>query len=76
MKVKLGFQTNIGSIVQKTRKEKNITQEQLAEYCGLSSRAIIKIEKGETDIKLSTILKLVSLLGLDLTLEDRKVTKR
>ncbi len=38
----------IGIIIKKLRKEKDITQEQLAEYLGISSRAVSQWECGKT----------------------------
>ena len=43
---KLYFIQNFGNNVAKLRKEKNIKQEALAEYVGISKNAISKIEQG------------------------------
>lgn len=39
------------STIKELRKEKNITQSQLAEACGLNVRWIQKLENGEIDIE-------------------------
>ena len=43
------------STIKELRKEKNITQSQLAEACGLNVRWIQKLENGEIDIENITL---------------------
>lgn len=62
---------NIGLYIKKLRKQKKITQVELAEYAGLSRAGIVKVESGESDIKLSTLISIVNLLGMDLVLKER-----
>ena len=62
---------NIGELLKGYRKEKKITQEELANFAGLSRVGIVKLENNESDIKLSTLIKVVSLLGFDLVLKKR-----
>jgi Predicted transcriptional regulator with C-terminal CBS domains len=45
-----------------------LTQEQLSERVGLKRSYIAKIEKGETDIQISSFVRIVEALGLKLTL--------
>lgn len=63
--------TDIGAVIKKIRKERRITQTQLADYAGLSRAGIAKIEAGSSDIKLSTLMSVMNLLGLDIQLCDR-----
>ncbi len=44
-----------GANLRKERYVKRFTQEKLAELCGLSTRAIQKIEAGELNILLTTL---------------------
>ncbi len=67
----LNEDTNIALIIKKLRKQRKITQSELADYAGLSRAGIAKIEAGESDIKLSTLISIANLLGLDLCLKDR-----
>lgn len=64
---------NIGELLKGYRKEKKITQEELANFAGLSRVGVIKLENNESDIKLSTLIKIVGLLGLDLVLKKRTI---
>jgi len=62
----------VGEILKAYRREKKITQEELANFAGLSRIGIVKIEKDEGDVKLSTLIKVVGLLGFDLVLKPRE----
>lgn len=61
----------IASIIKELRKQRKITQTELADYAGLSRAGIAKIESGASDIKLSTLISIINLLGFDLYLRDR-----
>lgn len=64
---------SMGEMLKESRLKLDLTQEELAERTGLKRSYISKIEKGETDIRLSNFLKL--LLGLELNsfnLDDLK----
>lgn len=69
--IKLENIEQIGKILKEYRKEKNITQEELANFSGLSRVGIVKLENNFPDIKLSTLIKISSLLGFDLVLKKR-----
>jgi len=57
-----------GEILRDKRKELKITQEQLAEKVGKKREYISLLEKGETDMQLSTFFNISQALGLRLTL--------
>lgn len=62
----------IGMMIQQARKEKGMTQEQLAEKVGTSKGNISKIENNAKDIRFSTIKKIIEVgLGghLDLSIK-------
>lgn len=55
-----GFETfKFGIMIQELRKEKGMTQEQLAEKCGTTKNYISKIENNSSDIRLSTLIRIV-----------------
>lgn len=64
---------NIGELLKSYRKERKITQEELANFSGLSRVGIVKLENNESDIKLSTLIKIIGLLGLDLVLKKKEI---
>ncbi len=63
----LAFRLSV--ILKETRKEANITQEQLAERTGTKKSYISRIEKGQSDIQISTYYKLIEIgLGKQLNI--------
>jgi len=51
----------IGEIIRETRKEAQMTQEQLANKTGTKKSFISRIENGHSDIQLSTLFRLIEL---------------
>lgn len=69
-----GFEAfKFGAMLQELRKEQGLTQEQLAEKCGTTKTYISRIENNASDIRLSTLIKIVKDgLGRRLTLSVNK----
>ena len=63
----------IATMIKKMRKQRKITQTKLAAYTGLSRAGIAKIEFGASDIKLSTLISIANLLGLNLFYNEELV---
>ena len=57
-----------GEVLRDKRKELKITQKQLAEKIGKKREYIALLEKGETDMQLSTFFNISQALGLRFTL--------
>ena len=74
---------SVGSTIKRLRREKNITQEQLAEYLGITSRAISQWECGRTAPDISQLPALCHifdvssdvLLGIDVEKNNEKIKK-
>jgi HTH-type transcriptional regulator / antitoxin HipB len=49
----------LGVMLQELRKEKGLTQQQLANKCGTTKTYISRIENNSSDIRLSTLLRIV-----------------
>lgn len=59
----------LGVMLKEARKEANLTQEQLAEKTGTQKSYISRIERGMSDIQLSTFHRLIEMgLGRDLNI--------
>lgn len=58
----------IGKIIQKLRKDKNLTQEELAERIDLSTNYLSKVERGLSVLNVEAFLKMADVL--DFSLED------
>lgn len=55
-----GFEAfRLGVMIQELRKENGMTQEQLAEKCGTTKTYISRIENNASDIRLSTLMRIV-----------------
>lgn len=55
-----------GLILRHYRENKNYTREILAEMCDVSDRCISNIERGESEPKLRTIIKLCRICDIDI----------
>jgi DNA-binding XRE family transcriptional regulator len=49
----------LGVMLQELRKEQGMTQEQLAKKCGTSKNYISRIENNASDIRLSTLMRII-----------------
>ena len=55
-----GFEAfKLGVILKELRKEKGLTQEQLAKKCGTTKTYISRIENDASDIRLSTLMRII-----------------
>lgn len=62
---------NIGHAIRQARKEKNLTQKDLASLSGVWQETISKIETGSSGTKLETIFDLIAALDLEITVSER-----
>lgn len=60
------FNISLGAVIREHRKQKGLTQAQLADMVGLSTRHIGKLEDGTYMPKLSTYLNISKVLGFDI----------
>jgi transcriptional regulator with XRE-family HTH domain len=68
-KLKINQEQDLVEILQRRRKELGITQKELAAFCNLSHNGISKFESGNSDVMLSTILKMSKMLGFEIVIE-------
>ncbi len=55
-----GFEAfKLGVLIQEMREKRNMTQEQLAAKCGTTKSYISRIENNASDIRLSTLMRIV-----------------
>ena len=56
-----GFEAfKLGVMLQELRKDQGLTQEQLADKCGTTKTYISRIENNASDIRLSTLMRIIS----------------
>lgn len=66
---------DIHSIIRERRALLGLTQQDLADYAGLSLRIIKSIESGKGNPSLSTLTKIADVLGLELVLKVKEMNK-
>ena len=64
---KIGIAWYYGEILRDRRKELRITQQELAEKVGTARSYIARVEKGETDIQISSFFRIARALGIEFT---------
>ncbi len=69
MKKIIRNEVELARAIKERRKELEITQKDLARVCDLSHNGISRIEVADSDIKLSTLLKMGKFLGFKVVLE-------
>ncbi|QBO57449.1 helix-turn-helix domain-containing protein [Chryseobacterium salivictor] len=57
-----------GELIKETRKEKKLTQQELADKIGKERAYIAKIEQGKTDLQISNFIQIINALGLKMKL--------
>jgi DNA-binding XRE family transcriptional regulator len=65
----------IGHIIQNRRNILAIRQEDLAEMAGITSKTIYLIESGNGNPSLDTLNKLLEILGLEISVDVKKLTE-
>ena len=63
----------IGQMIKARRKSVGITQPHLAELAGISINTLYKMERGEANPTLETIIKIAEVLGMELVLLIKKL---
>ena len=63
-----------GEMLRERRKKLGMTQKELAERVGRERTYINRIEKGETDLQLSSFIRIADALGLTIKLETPAVS--
>lgn len=69
MKKVIKSEVELAKALKERRKELDITQKELASVCDLSHNGISRIEVADSDIKLSSLLKMGKFLGFKIVLE-------
>jgi len=65
----MSISKDINVVVRARRKELGLTQSQLAELAGVSSRFVFDLEAGKQTVSLDRVLLVLKVLGLKLNLQ-------
>jgi HTH-type transcriptional regulator / antitoxin HipB len=63
---------DIGMAVRKKRKEDGLTLADTASLCGVGYRFMSDLENGKETAQIGKVLKVLTALGLEMTIETRK----
>jgi HTH-type transcriptional regulator / antitoxin HipB len=63
---------DIGTAVRKKRKEDGLTLADAAALCGVGYRFMSDLENGKATVQVGKVLRVLTALGLDMTIEARK----
>ena len=61
----------LGQFIKLTRKQQGVKQQDLADYANISRVTLVHLEQGQTDVRLSTLLEVIHLLGYELVCKKR-----
>lgn len=61
----------VGAIIRRVRRKAGLTQTELGKRIGLRQATISRLEKGEDETKLSTLLDALTALGLEIIIDKR-----
>lgn len=61
--------SELGELIKTTRKSQGLTQKDLALVANVGVRLIIEMERGERNVNIGTVIKVCSLLGLNINIE-------
>ena len=71
MKHRVRTPKNIGHAIRRARKEKKLTQKELASLSGIWQETISRIENGSGGTKLETVFYLIAALDLEIIVTER-----
>ncbi|MBZ9631406.1 Helix-turn-helix [Salegentibacter holothuriorum] len=63
----------IGQLIQQRRDNMRITQKQLAEMADIGINTLYKIETGQANPTLESLQRITDVLGMEITLQVKKV---
>ena len=63
--------TEFGSVIREEHRRQNLTQTDLAEYCGVGINFVSEVERGKPTAEMGKALRLAEMLGLDINIERR-----
>ena len=69
--MKITDSETLGAAIRARRKELEYTQAYLAEFTGLSVTFISDVERGKPTAEIEKVIRLINILGMDITIEKR-----
>jgi HTH-type transcriptional regulator / antitoxin HipB len=72
LKDKVATVADIGGAIRKKRKADGLTLADAAALCGVGYRFMSDLENGKETVQVGKVLRVLTALGLDMTIEARK----
>ena len=63
---------DLGDLLRQKRKAQQLTQGQVADFCGVSVKFISEVERGKETAEIGKVLHLLKMLGIDLFADLRE----
>lgn len=70
MRLEPDFYVALANVVKEHRKQAGLSQKSLAEYAGVGKTVIYDIEHKKESVKLSTVLKVLAALNIEIQLKS------
>jgi y4mF family transcriptional regulator len=67
---------DIGSLVREKRKRDKLTQAETSALCNVGTRFLSELENGKPTLELGKVLQVLSCLGLEVSISQRRWSKR
>ena len=67
---------DLGALIRDYRRRRGLDQQALAKKIGVSRQWVVEIEKGKPRAEIGLILRALDVLGVPLSVDDRKAAKR
>lgn len=62
----------LSETLKELRKQQGVSQEELSQFAGISRQTLSEIERGKADMQISTLFKVLKLLGCELVIETKR----
>lgn len=72
--MRVGNARQFGAVVRAERKQRGLTQVQLAEQAGVSRAWLARFETGHPAASIEPIFRVLGVMGLELTTADRRLS--
>lgn len=63
----------LGQILKSARNEKGLNQQQAGNLVGITQAMVSRIETGESNARIDTLLRLLAALGMEMTVKPRDI---
>lgn len=70
------IQQELAQMISQRRKQSGLTQKQLAEFAGVGKTVVFDIEHGKKSIQFNTLLKVLQVLNIAISFDEKSYATR